>query len=157
MKEFFKKMWIKAIEFLTKSEEKAKKITKLAIKVTNAVKTVVDSPFTDIGAFALKKAIPGEGDDVIIDMLLSKAETELPKLIAQETLVLGLLENASLEEKANFVLNKIKFASDDAKNEFYHKFCVRTVLFLSDGNVSYGEAVILAEMVYQELKKNNQL
>lgn len=157
MKQFLKKIWAKAVEFFTGSEEKAKKFTVTAIKVTNAVKSFIDSPLCDIAAFGLKKAIPGTADDVIIDAILTKAEEGLPKLIAQETIVLGLLENSTLEEKANFVLNKIKFASDEAKNEFYHQFCVRTILYLSDGKVTYGEAVILAEMVYQELKKNNQL
>ena len=81
----------------------------------------------------------------------------LPKLIAEETIVLGLLEGSSVEEKANYVLSKIKFANDEQKDEFAHKFCIRLVLALSDGKITYGEAVILAEMAYQELKRNNQL
>lgn len=157
MKKFLKKLWAIAVDFFTGSEEKAKKFATTVIKMTNAVKAVVDSPLCDVGAILLKKAIPGATDDVIIDTILTKADEILPKLIAQEAIVLGLLENSTVEEKANYVLSKIKFASDIDKDEFYHKFCVRAIVALSDGKLSYGEAVILGEMAYQQLKKNGQL
>ena len=154
---WIKKPFEEAKEWFSFSDEKAKKIARTSIKVTNVVKTIFDSPIPNIGAFILKKAIPGEADDIVIDSLLSKAEILLPKLIAEETIVLGLLEGSSVEEKANYVLSKIKFANDEQKDEFAHKFCIRLVLALSDGKITYGEAVILAEMAYQELKRNNQL
>lgn len=157
MRKLLKKLWAMAVDFFTGSDEKAKKFTETVIKITNAVKDFIDSPICDIAAFGLKKAIPGVSDDVIIDSVLTEADRLLPKIIAQEAIVLGLLENSTVEEKANFIISKIKFASDLDKNEFYHKFCVRAVLALSDGKLTYGEAVILAEMAYQQLKKNNQL
>lgn len=157
MKQLLKKLWAMAVNFFAGSDQKAKKFTETVIKITNAVKEFVDSPLCDIAAFGLKKAIPGVADDVVIDGILTEADRLLPKIIAQEVIVLGLLENSTVEEKANYVLSKIKFASDLDKNEFYHKFCVRAVLALSDGKLTYGEAVILAEMAYQQLKKNGSL
>ena len=154
MKKFFKEIWLWAVNFVTKNEEKAKKFAKVSITITNAVKTFIDSPLFDLGTLVLKKAIPGEADDILIDSFVEKAQDVLPKLIAQEAIVLGLLENSTIEEKANFVLSKIKFANDIDKDQFYHNLCIKLIVALSDGVVTYSEAVLIAEVVYRQMKLN---
>ena len=154
MKKFFRKIWLLAVNFVTKNEEKAKKFAKVSITITNAVKTLIDSQLFDIGTFVLKKAIPGEADDILIDAFVDKAQDVLPKLIAQEVVVLGLLEGSTLEDKANFVLSKIKFANDIDKDKFYHDLCIKLIVVLSDGVVTFSEAVLIAEVVYRQMKLN---
>lgn len=157
MKEFIKKMLLKFKSWFISSEEWAKRVTTVAIKITNIVKTIVDSPVDDVVAELLKKAIPGKADDVVIDAALAGLKTALPKIVSELTIVDGLLDGSTVEEKAAYVLGKIKFSSDEQKNEFAHNLCTKLVQFLSDGKLTFGEAAVLSEMVYQELKQNNQL
>ena len=154
MKDFIKKWWSKFKTWFISGEEQAKKITEVAISVTNVVKTITDSPLDDILAEVAKATIPGSS--VIIDKIMSEIPVVLPKVISELSIVDGLLTEGTVEQKAEYVLSKIKFASDEQKNLFAHNLCTALVQAFSDGKFTFGEAVVLSEMVYQELKQNKQ-
>lgn len=154
---FIKRLIKKAKELFVFADEKAKKLTKLAIKVTNAVKVVVDSPVDDMVATVLKTAIKGEADDLVIDKALAQLHKNLPVVISKLAIIDGLLQVEDPIEKANLVIEKIRFASDEQKNQFYHLLATTLISQLSDGKLTFGECVITAEMVYKEMKNNKEL
>lgn len=157
MKDFIEKWWAKFKTWFISGEEQARKITKVAISVTNVVKSITDSPIDDVLAEIAKAAIPGKADDVIINKIMQDIPVVLPKIISELTIVDGLLADGTIEQKAEYVLSKIKFSSDGQKNLFAHNLCTSLVQALSDGKFTFGEAVVLSEMVYQEMKKNGEL
>jgi hypothetical protein len=154
---WIKKVFEKAKAFFTFADEKAKKLTKLAIKVTNAVKIVVDSPVDDILAEIAKRAIPGEADDILINNAMIAINKKLPVIINELVIVDTLLQVEDPVEKAKLILEKIKFASEDQKNQFYHNLASTLISQLSDGKFTFGECCVTAEIIYQEMKKNNEL
>ncbi len=156
MKDFIKKWWFKFKTWFISGEEQARKITEVAISVTDVVKAITDSPLDDILAEVAKAAIPGKADDVIINKIMSEVPIVLPKVISELAIIDGLLADGTVEQKAEYILSKIKFASDEQKNLFAHNLCTALVQALSDGKFTFGEAVVLSEMVYQELKQNKQ-
>lgn len=154
---WIKKLLQKAKPFFTLADEKAKKLTKFAIKVTNVVKTVVDSPVDDIAAEILKRSIAGNADDIIINNAMIAIEKKLPVIISELAIIDSLLNVEDPMEKAKLILEKVKFASEDQKNQFYHNLASTLILQLSDGKFTFGECCIAAEMIYQEMKKNSEL
>lgn len=154
---WIKKVWEKAKSLFTIADEKAKKLTKLAIKVTNVVKNIVDSPVDDIAAEILKRSIAGNADDIIINNAMITIEKKLPIIINELAIVDSLLNVEDPLEKAKLILEKVKFASEDQKNQFYHNLASTLILQLSDGKFTFGECCIAAEMIYQEMKKNSEL
>lgn len=154
---WIKKALLKIKELFTIADEKAQKLTKLAIKITNTVKTIVDSPVDDFIAEVIKKSIIGNADDIIITKVLITLKEKLPGIIIKLNLIDTALSVKDPYEKANVILAQIKFASDQQKNLFYHSLATTLVDQLSDGKFTFGECCVIAEMVYQEMKKNNEL
>ena len=154
---WIKRIIAKAKALFTIADEKAKKLTKLAIKVTNAVKAVVDTPVDDVIAEILKKAIPGTVDDIIISNALITLNKKLPTIINELVIIDSLLQVKDPVEKAKLILEKIKFASDEQKNQFYHNLSSTLILQLSDGKFTFGECCVTAEIIYQEMKQNKEL
>lgn len=154
---WIKRIIAKAKAPFTIADEKAKKLTKLAIKVTNAVKAVVDTPVDDVIAEILKKAIPGEVDDIIINNAIVTLNKKLPVIINELVIIDSLLSVTDPTEKAKLILEKIKFASDEQRNQFYHNLASTLILQLSDGKFTFGECCVTAEIIYQEMKQNKEL
>ena len=154
---WIKKAFNKIKALFTIAGAKAQKLTKFAIKVTNVVKEVIDSPIDDIIAEVAKKTIAGTADDVVIDKAMLVVKEKLPSIIIKLNLIDTALSVEDPYEKANAILAQVKFASDEQKNIFYHSLATTLVEQLSDGKFTFGECCIIAEMVYQEMKKNNEL
>lgn len=154
---WIKKTLIKIKELFTVADAKAQKLTKFAIKVTNIAKSVIDSPVDDIVAEIVKKSISGNADDVIIDEAMLTIKEKLPSIVIKLNLIDAALSVDDPYEKANAILAQVKFASDDQKNLFYHSLATTLIGQLSDGKFTFGECCVIAEMVYQEMKKNNEL
>jgi hypothetical protein len=154
---FIQKMWNKAKELFTVADDKARKLTKLAIKVTNAIKQVVDSPVDDFIAEVLKMAIHGTADDVVIDRAIVVLNKKLPVIISKLVIIDNLLQITDPYEKAKLIIEQIRFSSEDQKNQFYHLLATTIISQLSDGKLTFGECAVTAEMIYQEMKKNNEL
>jgi hypothetical protein len=49
-------------------------------------------------------------------------------------------------------LEDIKFSNDDAKNRFYHNLATAAARVLSDGKLSFGDAVIAVQLIYDNSK-----
>jgi hypothetical protein len=147
LKNFLRHLWHSIKNLFDKVEAEVKKDVVVAITVVQQIKSVVDSPVADV----ITAMIPGELDDQIKQQL----RVLLPKLILELTLVQSVAniedENAQLQA----ILDKLKLSGDDAKNAFYHSLASLILQKLSDGKLSWTDAVAISEYYYQNHVKGN--
>lgn len=147
---FFKKLFAWVSKLFNKVEHEVRKNAEIAIGIVEGVKTVINSPVTDVVITIVKKAIPGEKDNVLIDKVLSFVREKLPKILLQLRLIDSIANVEDTEEQLKLILNEIKFTSKEAENAFYHSLGVMIVEAFSDGELSWSESVHIAEFIYTE-------
>lgn len=147
LKNFLRHLWQSIKNLFDKVENEVKKDVVIAISVVQQIKTVVDSPVADV----VTALIPGDVDDLIKEQL----RQWLPKIILQLALVQSISniedENAQLQA----ILDKIKLSSDETKSAFYHSLASLILQKLSDGKLSWTDAVAISEYYYQNHVKNS--
>ena len=67
------------------------------------------------------------------------------------TIILNLLKVKTLEDAA-VAFEEIKVSDDDAENRFYHDLAVALARYFSDRKLSYGECVLLVEIIYKRIQ-----
>jgi hypothetical protein len=114
-----------------------------SIHVVEALKAFLDTPAAPI----LTALIPGHVDDVIADRL----RKYLPIVLQ----ALGLVEDIrgkSPEVIIQLALAKLRLLNPDGQNAAWHNIASLLGHYLSDGKLSWSEAIHLAEMSYNEFK-----
>lgn len=109
-----------------------------AVMLVEKVKTYIDNPVADM----IDKIIPGSWDNKAIETV----RTKLPGIIAD-------LRGVQSTNDIATSLNDIKFSSDDAKDRFYHNLATAAARILSDGKLSFGDAVVAVQLIYDGIKK----
>lgn len=153
MKKLLKKLlnWVSGL--FNSLEREVKKYVPVAINIVEGVKDVIDSPVADVVLAITKKAIPGEKDDVLIDKVLTFVKNKLPMLLLELKMVNSIAGIEDPNEQLKAILAELKFTSDRSKNAFYHGLASLILESLSDGELTWGEAVMVAEYYYQNTKK----
>ena len=140
LKSFVTNVWKKLITFVKKTykkvDELANKFCPIAINVVEAMKKVNEGTVGDVIEFIVTTAIPGNKDDIVVKALRGKLKLILPKIITQLTIV-----------------NSIAEIEDETKNALYHSFGALALEKLSDGKLSWSEAVQLTEWWYLNIYK----
>jgi hypothetical protein len=108
-----------------------------AVILVQKLKGYIDNPIADV----LSKIIPGNWDSKTIELV----RTKLPVILADLT---GIEKTVDVTT----ALKDIKFSSDDSKNRFYHNLATAAARILSDGKLSYGDAVIAVQLIYDNTK-----
>lgn len=138
----------KIFQFLKKLFARTKyfvqQYVKPSVAVVEMLKNAVESPAVPI----LTAIIPGQLDDFIAARL---------KIILPEVLkVLGYAEECSNATSNDAVVQcaiaKIRLFSDARKDAAWHNIASLLSHYLSDGRLSWMEAIHLAEMTYNETK-----
>jgi hypothetical protein len=142
---FLRHMWLSIKNLFDKVEAEVKKDVVVAITVVQQVKAVVDSPVADI----VTALIPGNVDDQIKVRL----REILPKLILELSLVESVTDIEDQNEQLQVILDKLKLSSDAVKNAFYHSLASIILEKLSDGKLSWSDAVAISEYYYQNKVK----
>ena len=93
--------------------------------------------------------IPGDIDDKINE----KLRGFLPRLLLELQLVDSIANITDPNAQLQAILDKLKLSSDDAKNAFYHSLASLILQKLSDGKLSWSDAVAIAEYYYQNVTK----
>lgn len=152
------KRFIKGVANLfSKLDSKTKKVLPVAVRVTEAVKKFMDSPYDDMVIRGLQLIIPGKYDDIVISKAFAAVEAVLPQLILKLKYMESIaLSTMSPEAKAIEVIKSIKFSSDEEKNCFAHNLSSLIIQYLSDGKLTIGECFKLSEFIYEEWKKNEK-
>lgn len=130
----------------------AKKNIPVAIDVVEAIKKVLDSQVDDIVLSILGSLVPNLPVSQI-NIIKSKLEKELPKIILELNLVNLALNGQDINTQLQTILDQLKLSSDDIKAEKYHVMASKILVVLSDGKVTWGEAVMLTEWYYQNYIK----
>ena len=153
MKKFLKKIW-SAIRSLYESiVGSTRKYVPIAINIVEAIKSVMDTPVDDVVAEILKRAIPGTADDILIDKVKSVVEKWLPKILLELRLVESISGIEDENEQLQAVLAQLKLSSEETQNILYHGLASLILEKLSDGELSWSDAVAISEYYYINFKK----
>ena len=134
-----------------KADELVERIAPVAINVVEEIKKINETTTGDIIELIITKAIKGEADDVIIHKLRVKLKEKLPEVIEVMRLALNIAKVDDKNLQAKMVLDAINFSPEQVKNAHYHTFCSMLIESVSDGKLTWGESVILAQYVYDNI------
>ena len=134
-----------------KADELVERIAPIAVKVVEEIKAINETSTGDIIELIITKAIKGEADDLIIRNLRVKLKEKLPEVIEVMRLALNIAKVDDKNLQAKMVLDAINFSPDQIKNAHYHTFCSMLIESISDGKLTWGESVILAQYVYDNI------
>ena len=153
MKKFLQTILLKVKNLFSKAEDETKKLTLIAIKLTEAVKAFEDSPMSDVVLSIVKAAIPGTADDVLIDKAKAFVDTYLiPTALLSLNIAKSIVNIEDKKEQMIAILALFKLSPDMEKNAAYHDFCVKAIYCLADGKLTLSECVYLAQSGYEDFK-----
>ena len=108
-----------------------------AVILVEKLKKYIDNPITSLAS----KIIPGDWDNKTIETV----RATLPGILAD-------LRGIEKTTDVATALEDIKFSDNDAKDRFYHNLATAAARVLSDGKLSYGDAVIAVQLIYDNNK-----
>jgi len=153
---WFKKMYLKAVAFVlalipkkdvpvVEPSPNTRTITgedlDLVIQIVNNVRLAVASPL----AILATDLIPTTIDDTI-RMALARG---LPVLLAGLMFARQALEKPEEGTTINDLLDKVKFSDKPDQDALWHALASRLLIILSDGKVTWSEAVQILEYYYK--------
>ena len=153
IKALFLEIKLFVLKIRDKADELVDLIAPVAINVVEQIKQVNESTAGDIIELIISKAIKGNADDIIIHQLREKLKEKLPEVIEIMRLAMNI---ASVEDKnlqAKMVIDAINFSPEQVKNAHYHTFCSMLIESVSDGKLTWGESVIIAQYYYDNIYK----
>ena len=153
LKVFFAKVELFIAQLYSKADELIERIAPVAINVVEQIKQVNDSTTGDIIELIISKAIKGVADDLIIRNLRAKLREKLPEVLEIMRLSMNIakVDDANLQVK--LILDAINMSPDAIKNAHYHTFCSMLLEKISDGKLTWGESVIIAQYYYDNIYK----
>ena len=156
IKALFLKIKLFIVQLYSKADELIERIAPVAINVVEQIKTINETATGDIIELIISKAIKGDADDLIIRNLRAKLREKLPEVLEIMRIALNIakVEDANLQVK--MILDAINMSPDAVKNAHYHAFCSLVIEKISDGNLTWGESVIIAQYYYDNIYKNEQ-
>lgn len=153
MKKFFAMILAFLVSLWNKADQLVKRVTPVAIGVVNEVKKINESFTGDIIETIITAVIPGTADDKIIKTIRDKLRTTLPKVLTVLNISQSIAQIEDPNEQLKAIINAINLSSDEAKNTYYHGLCALIIQDLSDGKVTWSEAVQIAEYYYTNIYK----
>ena len=141
------------LNIFDKADELVERIAPVAINVVEQIKTINETTTGDIIELIITKAIKGEADDLIIRNLRVKLKEKLPEVIEVMRLALNIAKVDDKNLQAKMVLDAINISPDQIKNAHYHTFCSMLIESISDGKLTWGESVIIAQYYYDNIYK----
>ena len=141
------------LNIFDKADELVERIVPVAINVVEEIKKINETTTGDIIELIITKAIKGEADDLIIRNLRVKLKEKLPEVIEVMRLALNIAKVDDKNLQAKMVLDAINFSPEQVKNAHYHTFCSMLIESISDGKLTWGESVIIAQYYYDNIYK----
>ena len=92
-------------------------------------------------------------DDTVVKNMRAKLKEVLPKIITQLTIINSIAEIEDENEKLKAILVAVNLSPDETKNALYHSFGALALEKLSDGKLTWSEAVQLTEWWYLNIYK----
>ena len=156
LKVFFAKVELFIAQLWAKTDELVERIAPIAINVVEQIKTINESSTGDIIELIISKAIKGNADDLAIKAIREQLRKRLPEVLEIMRLSMNIakVDDANLQVK--LILDAINMSPDAVKNAHYHTFCSMLLEKISDGKLTWGESVIIAQYYYDNLYKKNE-
>ncbi len=133
IKKLFRNLKALVVKFVTPS-----------VVIVENIKRAVDSPLTPI----ITAIIPGTWDDKIV----AAAKVHLPRILQILKISDECLKLTKFEDIVLCAINKLKEYTPEARAANYHSIAALLSVALSDGKITWREAIHLAEETYQEIK-----
>jgi hypothetical protein len=147
IKNFLQNIWDLFRQWFHVAEQAIKDNIHVAVVITENVKKFIDNPVGDFLLTVVDDHIPGNVSE--------KVKEILPKVL----LTLGIISDCKeldKEETLKCIADHLRIASDDIKNVFYHSLAVTLAEKMSDGKISFGDAIALVEWYYRnQVKKSD--
>ena len=153
LKVFFAKVELFIVQLYSKADELIERIAPVAINVVEQIKQVNDSTTGDIIELIISKAIKGVADDLIIRNLRAKLREKLPEVLEVMRTALNIAKVDDKNLQVKMILDAINMSPDAIKNAHYHTFCSMLLEKISDGKLTWGESVIIAQYYYDNIYK----
>lgn len=120
-----------------------------AVTIVENLKMVLNSPVADL----ITILIPGSKDDMLVAYLRNIVPPVLEKTIIALNIVKSNNSKSKIIEKG---IEYLKGATKEQKALFYTTFAAELNIALSDGKITFGEAVILSQLVYRQIKNTKK-
>lgn len=115
-----------------------------AIQIVNNIKAVMESP----GAVIITSLIPGTIDNTIREKIVSGA----PQLVAGLLFAKHLLDEPDdANKQLADLLKRIKFSDKPDQDALWHNMAARMLMMVSDGKVTWSEAVMAVEYYFRNV------
>ena len=153
LKQHFLKIKLFIIQIWDKADELVERIAPIAINVVEQIKQVNESTAGDVIELIISKAIKGKADDLAIKAIREQLRKRLPEVLEIMRLSMNIakVDDANLQVK--MILDAINMSPDAVKNAHYHTFCSLVLEKISDGKLTWGESVIIAQYYYDNIYK----
>ena len=156
-KKTIKGIWPKIKTFVVNlwsdMDKMAEKLCPVAINVVNGIKTVNSSSGGDVIEIILSKLIPGTADDAVIKLVRIWLTKNLPLIATDLKIIDSISKTKDVNEQLKAICNAINLSSDSTKNAIYHTLSSKILEVLSDGKITWGEAVMLSQYYYDNKDK----
>ena len=152
MKKLLRKFWKGIKRAFYKLRAKTRHIVPIAIKIVDGFKKVMDSPVDNFVLAIITNSIPGDADDILVKKVTEFVEREIPGLLLKLRLINSIAGIEDPNEQLRAIMAEFKPMDKETKKYYLHAIATKAIEFLSDGKLSWSEAVILSEMEYVETK-----
>ncbi len=153
---WFKNLWgkIKGIFSDKRKLDVLIKASDISVKVTSVLKKFVEGEVDNF----IAKAIPGEKDDQVVEIL----ENTVPQFAKKMVVVNGILKTIRGDEQvANALKKHIAGLHLEGKEEFYANFAARLAMDIAkakeDGKIEFAEVMAISQARFIELRKEGIL
>ena len=155
LKLFFAKVELFIAQMWAKADELVERIAPVAINVVEEIKKINESTTGDIIELIISRVIKGNADDLAIKAIREQLRKRLPEVLEIMRLSMNIakVDDANLQVK--MILDAINMSPDAVKNAHYHTFCSMLLEKISDGKLTWGESVIIAQYYYDNIYRNN--
>lgn len=154
MKKLLKKIFNFVKRLYNKLIDESKIYIPISIKIVEILKEVMDSPVDDILLAVISKLVPNV-PVAQLNIIKAKVEEQLPKLLVELNLINAAVNAPTVNEQLQMILNALKVSPDNVKAEKYHTLASKLLVILSDGKITWSEAVVFTEWYYQTYLKTN--
>lgn len=142
---FLSKIWAGIKNLFDGLPSELKTAVHIGVIVTQAIKTIVDSPEIDL----LTAIIPGSIDDDIKNLLRAKIPVILTELKLADSCS-NLVDPAQITACAIRVLQEL---DGDIKSAFLHNLSILIAQVAADGKLTWSDGVYILEWYYQNADK----
>ena len=155
LKVFFAKVELFIAQMWAKTDELVERIAPIAINIVEQIKTINESSTGDIIELIISKAIKGNADDLVIKAIREQLRKRLPEVLEIMRLSMNIAKVDDMNLQVKMILDAINMSPDAVKNAYYHTFCSLVLEKISDGKLTWGESVIIAQYYYDNIYRNN--